>query len=109
MGDLHSMAKTLEKKVKEVNVTVVSYAEFTGYDFQEPAVWWILSATGDYYYFHCAKREDAQLKCDQIFDAGFYKVKTSRIVKTKSKQEGGGLSCYGTNSRKGFAANLRPS
>lgn len=88
-----------EKKSKEIKVTVVTYSEFSSYEFQEPAVWWILSATGDYYYFHCAKREDAQLKCDEIFNKGFYKVKTSRIVKTKSSLENGGYSCTGTATR----------
>lgn len=90
----------VEKKVKEIKVTVVDYTTFSSYDFQEPAVWWILSATGDYYYFHCAKREEAQLKCDQTFGKDFYKVKTSRIIKTKSSLESGGYSCTGVGSRK---------
>lgn len=90
-----------EKKPKEIKVTVVDYTTFSSYDFQEPAIWWILSATGDYYYFHCAKREDAQLKCDQTFGKGFYQVKTSRIIKTKSKLESGGQSVYATATTRG--------
>jgi len=90
-----------EAKKKEIKVTLVSYTDFSSYDFQEPATWWTLSATGDYYYFHCAKREDAQLKCDEMFGKGFYSVKTSRIVKTKSKLESGGQSVYATATTKG--------
>ena len=41
MGDLHSMAKALEKKVKvkEIEVVIVSFADYTAYDFQEPGAY----------------------------------------------------------------------
>lgn len=109
MGDLHSMAKALEKKVKEIRVSYVEYENYIAYDFVDLSTWFIVNASQQYVFFHTSDRALAQQTCNSLYGIGFYTVKTSKTQKTKSKQEGGGLSCSGINSRKGFAANLRPS
>jgi hypothetical protein len=111
MGDLHSMAKALEKKVKvkEVEVVIVSFTDYTSYDFVEPGTYFSVSAMQDYYFYKTSDRKAAQDKCDEIFGTSRYVVKTGKTIKSKSKQENSGYSCTGTNTRRGFAANLRPS
>lgn len=94
---------------KEIEYAVVSYDQFVDIDFIEPGSFFVMSATQDYYFFKTSDRSKAQAKCDDLFGKGKYTVKTSKNQKTKSKQEGGGLSATGSNSRKGFSPNLRPT
>lgn len=85
----------------EIKITVVSFEQYTDYEFIDPATWFVMTATQDYYYFHTSKREVAQAKADELFGKGKYVVKTSKMQKTKSKLESGGLSCTGVSTRKG--------
>lgn len=94
---------------KEIEYIVVSYEQYTDYEFIEPGSFFVMSATQDYYFFKTSDRSKAQAKCDELFGKGKYTVKTSKNQKTKSKQEGGGLSATGSNSRKCFSPNLRPT
>lgn len=98
-----------EKKPKEIKVSYVSYEDYTQYDYVDVATWFIVNASQQYVYFHTSDRATAQQACNDLYGVGFYTVKTSKIQKTKSSREDGGYSAYGNNSRKGFAANLRPS
>jgi len=96
-----------EKKPKEIEVVIVSFAQYTDYQFVEPGSYFSMSAMQDYYFYKTSDRKLAQDKCDEIFGAGRYVVKTSKNIATKSKREDGGVSASGVNTRKGFAANLR--
>lgn len=93
-----------EKKVKDIQVVIVSFSEYTAYDFVEPGSFFSMSAMQDYYFYKTSDRAVAQLKCDEIFGAGRYTVKTSKNIVTKSKLESGGLSATGTSCRKGQKA-----
>lgn len=96
-------------KEKEIEVVIVSFADYTSYDFVEPGMFFVMSASQDYYFFKTGDRAKAQQKCNEIFGENFYTVKTSRNIKNKSRLESGEYSACGTNSRKGFAANLKRS
>ena len=96
-----------EKKKKEIEVVVVSFTDYTSYDFVDPGTYFSVSAMQEYYFYKTSDRKLAQDKCDEIFGAGRYVVKTSKTVKTKSRREDGSYSCTGTNTRRGFASNLR--
>lgn len=93
-----------EKKVKEIEVVIVSFADYTSYDFVEPGSFFSMSAMQDYYFYKTSDRAAAQLKCDEIFGPNRYTVKTSKNIATKSKLESGGLSAKGTSCRKGQRA-----
>ena len=96
-----------DPKKKEIEVVIVSYQDYTAYDFIEPGMFFVMSASQQYYFFKTGDRAKAQAKCNELFGDGFYTVKTSRNIKTKSRLESGTYSAYGTSSRKGMAANLR--
>ena len=98
-----------ESKKKEVKVSYISYEEYTDYSYIDVATWFIVNALQQYVYFHTSDRAEAQRVCNDMYGVNFYTVKTSKTQKTKSSREDGGYSAYGNNSRKGFAANLRPS
>lgn len=85
----------------EIKITVVSFEQYTDYEFIDPATWFVMTATQDYYYFHTSKREVAQAKADELFGKGKYVVKTSKMQKTKSKQEHGGVSVRGKQTMRG--------
>lgn len=96
-----------ETKKKDIEVVVFSYQDYTSYDFVEPGHFFVMSASQEYYFFKTGDRAKAQEKCNQLFGENFYTVKTSRNIKTKSKREDGGVSASGSNSRKGFAPQLK--
>lgn len=85
----------------DLKVTVISYEEFTSIEFTPPSTFYVMSATQDYYFFHTSKRDVAQAEADELFGKGRYTVKASKMQKTKSKLESGGLSCSGTSTRRG--------
>jgi hypothetical protein len=96
-----------EKKVKEVKITVVDYITYTDYSFIEPATYFCMDSMQNYVYFHTSDRSEAQRACNERYGENFYTVKTSKTIKTKSSREDGGYSAYGSNSRKGFASQLK--
>lgn len=93
-----------EKKPKEIEVVIVSFMQYTDYQFVEPGSYFSMSAMQDYYFYKTSDRKLAQNKCDEIFGVGRYVVKTSKNIAIKSKLESGGLSCTGTATRKGQKA-----
>lgn len=97
----------MSDKKKEVQVIMVSYEDYIGYDFVEPGLFFSVSAMQVYYFYKTSDRAAAQEKCDSIFGPNKYVVKTSKTIKTKSSREDGGYSAYGSNSRKGFASQLK--
>lgn len=90
-----------EKKTKEVEVVIVSFNDYTSYDFQEPGTYFSVSAMQEYYFYKTSDRVAAQEKCDSIFGPNKYVVKTGKTIKSKSRLESGGQSVYATATRKG--------
>jgi hypothetical protein len=70
--------------------------------------WYILDALGNRVYYLTRNRADAQRQADLDYQ-GKYKIRAVKDQKSKSKQESGGLSCSGSNSRKGFGSWLKKS
>ena len=91
----------IEMKIDNIKVTQVSYAEFTDYEFQPPATFYVMDSLQNYSFYHTSSRQAAQEIADIMYGKGKYTVKAAKIQKTKSKLESGGLSCYGTQSRRG--------
>lgn len=101
------MSETKEAKKKDIEVVIVSYQDYVSYDFIEPGMFFVMSASQEYFFFKTGDRNKAQQKCNELFGENFYTVKTSRNIKTKSRLESGTYSAYGNNTRRGMAANLR--
>lgn len=94
---------------KDIEVVVVSYQQYTDYEFIEPGTFFVMDSLQNYHFFKTSSREKAQQACDAMFGKGFYTVKTSKNQKTKSRLESGGYSAYGSNSRRGSGSWLRPT
>lgn len=92
---------------KEIEYVVVSYEQFTDYEFNPPATFYVMSATQDYYFFKTSDRAKAQARCDDLFGPNRYTVKASKNQSSKSKQESGGYSATGSNTRKCFSSQLK--
>lgn len=90
-----------EMKIGKIKVTQVSYAEFTDYDFQPPATFYVMDSLQNYTFIHTSQRAVAQEVVDEIYGKGRYTIKAAKQQKTKSKLESGGLSCTGTSTRRG--------
>jgi hypothetical protein len=86
---------------KEVRVTVVSFEEFSDYEFNPPATFYIMDSLQQYYFVHTSDRKVAQDWVDETFGKGRYTVKASKIQKTKFKSESGTYSAVGVATRKG--------
>ena len=71
--------------------------------------WCILDALGNRVYYLTRNRADAQRQADLDYGKGRYTIRAVKDQKSKSKQESGGLSCSGSNSRKGFGSWLKKS
>ena len=69
---------------------------------------YIINALGEYIFYLTRNRADAQMQANLDYD-GRYTIRTVKDSKTKSKREDGGLSCSGSNSRKGFGSWLKKS
>lgn len=82
-------------------ITVVTYEQFTSYEFIPPATFYIQNALGEYVFIHTSKRALAQDWVNTEYGKGRYTVKASKIQATKSRQESGGLSATGTATRRG--------
>ena len=71
--------------------------------------WYILDALGNRVYYLTRNRADAQKAADEMYGKGRYTIRAVKDQKSKSKMESGGLSCSGSNSRKGFGSWLKKS
>ena len=72
-----------EVKKKEMKVSIVDYDTYTQYDYIDVATWFIVNASQEYVYFHTSDRAKAQQACNDMYGAGFYTVKTSKIQKKR--------------------------
>ena len=86
---------------KEVKVTMVSFEEFSDYEFNPPATFYIMDCLQNYHFVHTSDRKVAQDWVDETFGKGRYTVKASKIQKTKFKSESGTYSAVGVATRKG--------
>jgi len=66
---------------KEMKITVVPPEAFNDEDYRDASKWYIVGATGDRYYFHCAERNKAQEECDNQFGKGKYTIRTNKMQK----------------------------
>lgn len=82
--------------MSDVKVTVVSFDQFSAYDFLAPATWFIKNAMGEFLFIHTRERAKAQEWVDENYGKGRYTVNASKIQKGK-----GSLTCTGTATRKG--------
>lgn len=90
-----------EKDISKIKTTVVSYAEFSEYDFIPPANFYIMDSMQNYFFVHTSKREDAQAVVNEVYGKNRYTVIPSKQQKTKSRREDGGYSAVGVGTRKG--------
>lgn len=89
------------KKVKPLVTVVVKFDQFTDPDFIPPGSFYIRDASGDYLFIKTSDRKAAQDHADKEYGKGKYAVIPTKDQKTKSRLESGGLSCYGTATRRG--------
>lgn len=89
-------------KTKDVKTTIISFEEFSAYDYIPHAAFYFKDALGNIIMIHSSKRDVCQAWVDENYPPkGKYKVIAAKISKTKSKLESGGLSCRGTATRRG--------
>lgn len=95
------MAETKEKKPKPLLTETVKFEVFSAWDFMPPGSFYIRDAAGNYVFFKTSSRTIAQDHVNKEYGKGKYTVIPTKIEKTKSKLESGGLSCTGTATRRG--------
>lgn len=74
-----------------------------------PSNFYIINALGERVFFKTRNRQLAQDACDEMYGKGRYVIRTVKDTKSKSKLESGGLSCSGSNSRRGMGSWLKKS
>jgi len=89
---------------KDLKITTVTFEEFTDIDFIPPATFFFKDALGDIHFLHSSKREVCQAWVDENYGKGKYKV-----IASKTQKGNGNINASGSNSRKGFSPNLRPT
>lgn len=87
-------------KEKELKVTTVTFEQFSGINFIPPANFYVRDAMNVYHFISTSDRLVAQRWIDDTFGPNKYNAVPSKVMKTKSKLESGGLSCTGTESRR---------
>jgi hypothetical protein len=90
-----------ETKVKPMITEIVKFEVFSAWDFIPPGSFYIRTASGDYLFLKTSDRMLAQKHIDTDYGKGKYTVIPTKVIKTKSKLESGGLSCTGTATRRG--------
>ena len=92
---------------KEVYI-VVPFESLEEDDFVAPSAFYFRPASGEAIFVKCKDRAKAQQLCDEwTGEKGKYAIRAIKNVKTKSKTESGDLTCYGSNTRRGFAPRLK--
>lgn len=84
--------------MKEMKITIVSPEVYSEEDFREPSKWYVVGATSDRYYFHCAERSKAQEESDRQFGKGKYTIRTNKMSKGS-----GEISCRGSLNSKSYS------
>ena len=87
---------------KQIETVVVTYEQFSDWEFNPPGSYFIRISTGDFIFYKTADRLKAQVQIDLDFPPkGKYTAIPVKISKTKSKLESGDLSCRGTATMRG--------
>lgn len=81
-------------------ITVVTYEQFSNYEFIPPATFFIQNALGEYIFIHTSKRQVAQEWVNEEYGKGRYNVKASKLQKGKELGEHS-KPAYGTATRRG--------
>ena len=89
----------IEMKIDKIKVTQLSYEEFTDYEFQPPATFYVMDSLQNYTFIHTSQRAVAQEVVDEIYGKGRYTIKAAKQQKTKPRTEFG-VSATGTASRR---------
>jgi hypothetical protein len=103
----------MSKPIESVTIPD-SEAEYWDDDAQQfvlnaPSNFYILNSLGDRVFYKTKSRAEAQRVADEEWGEDKYTIRAVKDQKSKSKQESGGYSCTGSNSRKGFASHLKKS
>lgn len=88
------------EKDKKPKTVMVSYEEFSEWEFIPPGSFYVRIATGDYLFIKTSDRAAAQQFVNNEFGKGKYTIVAAKIQKTVSKLESGGYSCTGVATRK---------
>ena len=80
--------------VKEIQMVVVEFEEFSDYDFVAPSGLYIRNAIGQYVYVKTKDKVAAQKQIDSVYGAGKYP-----LIGTKTLVAKGALTCTGTATR----------
>lgn len=83
--------------MKEMKVTVVPPEVFLEEEFLDPSRYFVVSATGDRFYFHTSDRAKAQEECDNTFSVGKYTIRTNKV------QKGGEVTVRGSLNSKSYS------
>lgn len=86
--------------IDKQRITVVSYEEFSAWEFNPPATWFIKDASGSYIFIHTSQRAKAQAWIDEEYGKGRYTVNASKIQKGKELGEGS-KPAFGVATRRG--------
>lgn len=86
---------------KQIETVVVTFEQFSDWEFNPPGSYFIRISTGDFIFYKIADRLRAQAQIDLDFPPkGKYTAIPSKISKGKSKREDGGYSAVGSSTRK---------
>lgn len=99
---------------KAIESVIISESEAEIYSEEEgrfvlnaPSNFYIIDAMGDRVYYKTKNRAEAQRQADEDYGKGRYIIRVVKDQKVKSKREDGGLSCTGSNTRRGFSPRLK--
>lgn len=101
------MSKEVEVIIKTPEELVYWSDEEEGYVEKFPSGLYVIDALGNYHFYMTRDRLKAQQIADLNFGKGKYTVRTTSDKKTKSRQENGLCTAYGTTSRRGTGSWLR--
>lgn len=94
------MSKEVESVVVEEDEFEVWCEDEQRFVINSPSNFYIINALGQKVFYITRDRSAAQAQANLEYD-NKYVIRTVKDAKTKSRLESGGLSCYGTATRRG--------
>lgn len=91
----------MKQPKKSIKTEIVSFENFSQWDFIPPGSFYIRTALGDYLFLKTSSRAAAQEFVNTEYGKGKYTVVAAKIEQGKSRLESGGYSCTGTSTRRG--------
>lgn len=94
---------------KEIKTTIVdaseldNYNDEEGFTFKHPSKFYVLTSLNQLVYIHVRSRAEAQAWADENCGKNFYIVRQAKM----SSGSDSNYTCTGSNSRKGFAPQLK--